>query len=124
MKKLFALLILGIIGCKSKQSPILVVDNPNYKFDTCKVNERIVHVFNLKNTGNADLVISKIHTTCNCTVVFMDSIKLKPSEKTGIKVEYNPSLFKDSGLVMQKVVLRNNSDSAIVFLTLSGYVLK
>lgn len=115
---------MSLVGCRNVQRPVLEVDNPNYKFDTCLSHEKISHVFSLKNIGNADLVISKIHSTCNCTVAFADSIILRPSEKTDLKVEYNPAFFGDTGTVLQKIVLRNNSDSSIIFLTLSGYVRK
>ena len=124
MKRVMIILVIGIVGCRSERKPVLEVDNANFKFDTCRSSEKIAHVFNLKNSGNAELVISKIHSACNCTVAFADTIVLKPSGKTGLKVEYDPALVGDSGYVLQKIVLRNNSDSTIVFLTLSGYVRK
>lgn len=122
MKNILVIVVLCFGGCKADQKPILEIDNQDYKFDTCRITEKISHTFNLKNVGNENLVISRIHTTCNCTVAFADSIFLKPSEKTGLRVEYDPALFGDSGFVVQKIALRNNSDSSIVFLSLSGYV--
>jgi len=121
-KLLWLPILIILLGCSSANNPNLQIDYPNFIFDTIKRDQRIIHTFNLTNIGRKDLVISNIHTLCSCTVVFSDSIIIKPRETKSLRVQYNPSFYGDSGHITQKIALRTNTNKIIQFLSISGFV--
>jgi len=45
--------------------------------------------FEFTNTGDAELVITKVRSTCGCTAALASADKIKPGEKGSIKVSFN-----------------------------------
>lgn len=50
--------------------------------------------FTFKNTGNSDLVIHKIKSTCGCTTVNPEKTVLKPGESSSFKAIFSPGGMK------------------------------
>lgn len=48
--------------------PAILVDQDTFEFGTVFEGDEVRNVFAVKNTGDADLVISRVKTSCGCTV--------------------------------------------------------
>lgn len=51
----------------SQDVPKLAVDNAKHEFGKVKEGEEVKHVFKIKNTGKAELVILNVSPACGCT---------------------------------------------------------
>jgi hypothetical protein len=67
-------------------------DNPQYfDFGVIIQGEVVVHTFNFKNTGNADLVIRSTSSTCGCTVSSYTEKPVAPGETGKVDVTFSSS---------------------------------
>jgi len=67
------------------------IDNISYDFGTVRENgERVVHEYNITNTGETALAIIWVKPNCGCTAPEYPRKPLKPGESAKIKVTFNP----------------------------------
>ena len=52
---------------ETAHGPRMEIEPESYDFGTVKQNQKLVHDFEIKNSGSEDLVIGRISTTCGCT---------------------------------------------------------
>ena len=69
--------------------PQITFDHLEHNFGTIKKGEKVTHVFSFTNTGDADLLIKNVKTTCGCTVGDYNKEPIKPGETDEIKVTFN-----------------------------------
>jgi len=79
-----------------------------------------VRVFKFTNTGNADLIISDVKSTCGCTVPEKPSGPIAPGKAGEIKVKYDT---KRVGPIRKTVTVYSNAKQAIKPLKIKGEVL-
>ncbi|MBA4405897.1 hypothetical protein C0389_01350 [bacterium] len=70
-------------------APKISVKKDRHDFGTIVEGEIVTHKFEISNSGTAELVISQVRASCGCTAAKPDKMKLKPGEKTFVKVEFN-----------------------------------
>jgi len=124
MKK-YLLLILGLLtyftGFSQSGAKI------EFKSDTVdygtvyKEEDNGVRVFEFTNTGDADLIISDVKSTCGCTVPSKPDAPIKPGKTGKIEVKYNmhPGPFRKTITVYSNAV---NVPDGVVALKLKGEV--
>lgn len=64
----YMLTIKGIVSSEPEGEPVFIVDNPVHDFGL--INEEdidAIHVFRVKNTGTAPLIITHVQSSCGCT---------------------------------------------------------
>jgi len=61
----------------------------SFSFDTIPEGKSIEHEFEFSNTGNVSLVISKVQSTCGCTVPSWPNEAIAPGESSKIKVIFD-----------------------------------
>lgn len=72
------------------QKPVMTFkDTTQYNMGTFKEGEKAVHVFEFTNTGNANLVIKDIRTTCSCTASEWPKESIAPGETSSITVTFD-----------------------------------
>lgn len=95
MKKLLLLftLILGVsIATNAQTKPAeFKFDKELNDFGKIPVNKAATVEFKFVNTGDQPLIISKVETTCGCTVPEYTQVPVKKGEAGTIKVTYNPT---------------------------------
>ncbi len=74
---------------KGKKLPVIKFKYKNYDFGVLIEGEKVSHVFKFKNIGNADLVITKVSTTCGCTVADYPEDPIPPGDEGKIEVVFN-----------------------------------
>lgn len=95
MKKLILLftLILGIsvaVNAQSKPADFKF-EKETHDFGKIPVNKPATFEFKYTNIGDQPLIITKVETTCGCTVPEYTQIPVKKGESGSIKVTYNPT---------------------------------
>ena len=146
MKQLILLLVsLALVSCNSSSdektittdlvnSPLTANSNaekvltPNiemletsYNFGEIQQGESVTHDFILKNTGEADLIISAAKGSCGCTVPEWPKTPIAKGEDAVIKVTFNSS--GKSGKQNKTVTLVTNAIPNTKVLTINGNVI-
>ncbi|MBW1926448.1 MAG: DUF1573 domain-containing protein [Deltaproteobacteria bacterium] len=79
-------------------SPIIEVQPHQHSFGDLQEGPPATTAFEIRNTGDEDLHIKNVHTSCGCTAAMVGKRCLSPGEKTRIKVTYRtagrPGPFK------------------------------
>jgi hypothetical protein len=84
------------------------ITSPEIQFDFGDIAEGVVvtHEFEVFNSGDEDLVISKVKASCGCTAAQPEKDVLKSGESTKIKVQFNSS--RRSGKQRKSVYVFSN----------------
>ena len=77
-----------------------------WDFGTIKEGDVVTHVFEVKNLGGAELVISKVRPSCGCTAALLSSGEVPPGGTSQIEVTFNSSGFK--GKVTKYIYVESN----------------
>ncbi|MFD0940913.1 DUF1573 domain-containing protein [Pedobacter boryungensis] len=122
MKKLIllAVLILGIsVIVKAQTKPAeFKFETETHDFGKVVLNKPVVYTFNFTNIGDAPLIITKIETTCGCTVGEYTQTPVKKGEKGFVKVTLTPA---GSPLPFNKAItLTSNARTSIKVLYVKG----
>ena len=146
MKQLILLLVsLALVSCNSSSdektittdlvnSPLTANSNaekvltPNiemletsYNFGEIQQGESVTHDFILKNTGDADLIISAAKGSCGCTVPEWPKTPIAKGEEAAIKVTFNSA--GKSGKQNKTVTLVTNAIPNTKVITINGNVI-
>ena len=134
MKRIFALLFIGFltftINAQEKTVAVPAQDPnaPAFEFETevidygkIDLNANGVRVFKFKNIGKSPLVISKIKSSCGCTVPKKPTEPIMPGKTGEIEVKYatnRPGGFSKS------ITVSSNASEPVKRLRIKGIVIK
>lgn len=105
---------------KITKFPKMTFDQDVHDFGTIKEGQTVVYTFNFTNTGEADLIITKAHGSCGCTVPDYPKEPIKPGESGKIKVSFNSTGKK--GVQEKTVTITSNTIIKIEKLTITAKV--
>ena len=126
MKKslLFLFVAVSFIGFSS----MIVQDAPEFKFeqethDFGKIPQGtpVSHEFTFTNTGAEPLIISKVESTCGCTVPEYTKTPIKPGETGKIKITFDAAAASPFS---KMVTIRSNAKTPVKALYIKGVVQK
>ena len=60
-----------------------------HDFGQVNEGEKVSHVYEVLNTGNADLLLQSVRPSCGCTTPKYDRKPIRPKKKGSIKVVFN-----------------------------------
>ena len=84
---------------------------------------RVTHVYKFVNRGKRLLQITKVRSTCGCTVAKLDKREYKPGESGQIHVVFNSQGYSRN--VTKRVIVKTNDPlNAKIYLTLRCFVKK
>ena len=69
--------------------PVMTFEKTEHDFGNIKSGDKVDYTFNFKNTGEADLIISKAKGSCGCTVPEYPKDPIKPGASGKIKVSFD-----------------------------------
>ncbi|MDD3004166.1 DUF1573 domain-containing protein [Flavobacterium sp.] len=95
---------------------------PEHDFGTINGEDKVETVFIFTNTGETDLVISKAHGSCGCTVPDYPKQPIAPGQKGDIKVSFNPK--GKNGMQNKTVTLTVNTEAGVEKLTIKANIVK
>ena len=96
--KTFITLIFGVfvVFCAIAQEnqetvpgPSITFEEVSFDFGDIHQGDKVSHVFNLDNSGDAPLIITNVQTTCGCTATDWPRDPIAPGETASIKVNFN-----------------------------------
>lgn len=80
-----------------------------------------IRVFEFTNTGTEPLIISKVYSSCGCTIPKKPEAPIAPGEKGEIQVKYDTNRV---GPIRKTITVNSNAtDTPIVSLKIKGTVL-
>ena len=127
MKNYFFILFLAVFAvfCDSEVEksalgkPVIEFTKTEFDFGTIKMGEKVTFDFLFKNTGEGDLLITKVDSDCGCTVANYQAVAVKPGEKSSIA-----AIFDSNGLPgfqLKKIKVFSNAGEPVI-LTVSAVV--
>lgn len=93
-------------------------DSEVHDFGNIVLGKPVVHIFNFTNIGEAPIIISKVETTCGCTVPEYSKLPIKSGEKGFIKVTLTPS--GPAIPVVKSVTVTSNARTTTKVLLIKG----
>lgn len=126
MKRILHLLVLifATAGAYAQTGPKIEFKSDTVDYGTTtKEDDNGLRVFEFTNTGNADLVISDVKSTCGCTVPSKPEKPIKPGASGKIEVKYDMHTgpFRKTITVQSNAV---NVPDGVVALKLKGEVVE
>ena len=103
------------------QSPKLAVEGAEYNFGRIYQGEKVEHVFQFSNAGDAPLSILRVRSSCGCTAALVSSTELAPGEAGEVRTTFDSTRFR--GEVVKTVYLYSNDPvRRVIQLTIRGKV--
>lgn len=90
----------------SNINPVLKMSSYNHNFGKVKEGEKLDLTIEIENTGEAELRINNIKSSCGCTAALLSSKLLMPDEKGELKIEFDTSNL--TGQIARTITLYSN----------------
>jgi len=100
---------------------VLSFESETIDYGTIQQNADGVRIFTFTNTGEAPIVISKVKTSCGCTVPTYPKTAILPGETSEISVKYATNRV---GVFKKTITVMSNASEANKILRIKGNVLK
>ncbi len=101
------------------QAKVEFVDSSVYDFGEVYMGDSAIHYFNFINTGNKQLIIDEVKTTCSCTASDWPRYPIPPNGKGSIRVKFDTNQ-KDEGMYAKGVNMYSNAGETnmIIYITI------
>lgn len=122
MKKILLVLFVGLLGLSvTAQETAAKIE---FKTDTVDYGEIEkgsdgIRIFEFTNTGNAPLIISKVSSSCGCTIPKKPEDPILPGKTGEIQVKYDT---KRVGPIRKAITVISNTDTPTKVLIIKGEV--
>lgn len=123
MKKLLTILFVGLIGfAVNAQDKVAKVEFESETIDygTIEKGADGVRVFKFKNVGEAPLIISKVKSSCGCTVPKKPDGAIMPGETGEIEVKYDTRRVMP---IRKTITVMSNAERPTIALKIKGNVI-
>ena len=131
MKRTFNIVILLVLALSFFNAAPIDVDKYDTKvaiikfktqivdYGTIEQNSDGIRLFTFTNTGNAPLLITKVKTTCGCTVPSYSKAPILPGETGELNIKYNT---KRLGAFTKTVTVMSNAEGGNKILKIKGNI--
>ena len=120
MKKLIVVALISLIGYTSSAQAKISFKNETVDYGKIVKGSDGVRVFEFTNTGDAELVVTNVKSSCGCTVPKKPEGPIAPGASGSIEVKYDTNRV---GPIRKTVTVYSNSDEPIKALKIKGEVL-
>ncbi len=123
MKKLIAILFISIVSFGSfAQDKLAKIEFKETTIDygTIEKGADGVRTFEFTNTGDAPLIISKVNSSCGCTVPKKPDGAIMPGEMGEIQVKYDTKRVMP---IRKTITVLSNAETPTVALKIKGNVI-
>lgn len=122
MKKAVILLFVGLLAFTVQaQDKTAKIQFDTETVDYGEINKGSdgVRVFEFTNTGDAPLIISKVSSSCGCTIPKKPEAPILPGDKGEIQVKYDTNRV---GPIRKAITVISNADTPTKVLKIKGEV--
>ena len=123
MKKLMTLLFVGLISLAiNAQEKVAKIEFKETTIDygTIEKGANGLRTFEFVNTGDAPLIISKVNSSCGCTVPKKPEAPIMPGQTGEIEVKYDTNRVMP---IRKTITVLSNADTPTVALKIKGNVI-
>lgn len=123
MKKLFTILFIGLIGfAVNAQDKVAKIkfETETIDYGTIEKGADGVRVFKFTNVGDAPLIISKVKSSCGCTVPKKPEGAIMPGETGEIEVKYDTRRVMP---IRKTISVTSNAERPTIALKIKGNVI-
>ena len=123
MKKLFTILFIGLIGfAVNAQDKVAKIkfETETIDYGTIEKGADGVRVFKFTNVGDAPLIISKVKSSCGCTVPKKPEGAIMPGETGEIEVKYDTRRVMP---IRKTISVTSNAERSTIALKIKGNVI-
>jgi hypothetical protein len=123
MKHLFTLLFVGLMSISlNAQDKVAKIEFKATTIDygTIEKGANGVRVFEFTNTGNAPLIISKVNSSCGCTIPKKPEGPIMPGKVGEIEVKYDTNRVNP---IRKTITVLSNAETPTVALKIKGLVI-
>ena len=122
MKNVIVLVVIGLLtfGVQA-QEKVATIDfkEDTIDYGTIEKGSDGVRIFEFTNNGNVPLVISKVSSSCGCTIPKKPEEPILPGKTGEIQVKYDT---KRVGPIRKAITVISNADTPTVILKIKGEV--
>lgn len=122
MKKIVLVLFIGLLGFSlTAQEKAAKIEFKTETVDYGEISKGDdgVRVFEFTNTGDAPLIISKVSSSCGCTIPKKPTAPILPGKSGEIEVKYDTNRV---GPIRKAVTVISNADTPTKVLKIKGEV--
>ncbi|HAH33211.1 MAG TPA: hypothetical protein DCL52_00310 [Flavobacteriaceae bacterium] len=120
MKKLIVVALISLIGYTSSAQAKISFKNETVDYGKIIKGSDGIRVFEFTNTGDAELVVTNVKSSCGCTVPKKPEGPIAPGASGSIEVKYDTNRV---GPIRKTVTVYSNADEPIKALKIKGEVL-
>jgi hypothetical protein len=111
MSRTLTLLTAAFLFCAAATAaPIITFEKAEHNFGAIEKGEKVTHKFTFRNTGDGDLKILDVKTSCGCTSAAPEKDSFAPGETGYIPVTFDSGRF--SGEITKTVTVTSNSEGS------------
>ena len=124
MKKLIIIIFIGLIGfAVSAQDKVAKIEFKAETIDygTIEKGADGVRIFEFTNTGEAPLIISKVKSSCGCTVPSWPKEPIAPGATAEIQVKYDTNRVNP---IRKTITVTSNAQRPTIALKIKGLVVE
>ncbi len=107
-------------GKKPYERPQIMFKHTTYDFGKIIQGEKVEHTFHFTNAGRADLIITKVSTSCGCTATNYPHYPIKPGDSAKIDVVFDSKHKK--GFQNKTITVLTNTQPNYTRLYVKGMV--
>ena len=112
----------GINQQKADNMPEIKFESVTHDFGKVIQGERLSYSFKFKNTGNSNLIIAYVESTCGCTTSSPPKEPIKPGDSGEIKVTFDSKT--KTGETINQVMVTANTYPINTILSVKANVIK
>ncbi len=101
-------------------TPVITFANVTHDFGTIDEGEKVACVFKFSNTGDADLVLTSVLTSCGCTVSKFSKKPIPPGGSGTIEITYDST--DRNGMQTKTITVQSNAKNKIMILRITAEV--
>ncbi|AUC75469.1 DUF1573 domain-containing protein [Olleya sp. Bg11-27] len=123
MKKLFTILFIGLVSLSmNAQEKTAKIEFKDTTIDYGTINKGAdgVRTFEFTNTGDAPLIVSKVSSSCGCTVPKKPEGPIMPGQTGEIEVKYDTNRVMP---IRKTITVLSNATTPTVSLKIKGEVI-
>jgi hypothetical protein len=103
-------------------TPVISFASVEHDFGKIDEGEKVSCVFKFSNTGDADLVLTSVQTSCGCTVGKFSRKPIPPGGSGTIEITYDSS--DRSGRQTKTITVMSNAEKKIMILRITAEVIR
>ncbi|XCF05790.1 DUF1573 domain-containing protein [Tamlana crocina] len=120
MKQLITILFVGLISFSVNAQAKIEFKTETIDYGTIEKGANGVRTFEFTNTGNEPLIISKVSSSCGCTIPKKPEDPILPGKTGEIEVKYDTNRVNP---IRKTITVISNAETPTVALKIKGEVI-